>query len=223
MQVKFHSEVASINYIAKRIKPECLTAASFLLTRVRNSTEQDMSKLQRLLNYINATKDVPLCLEMCQGPIEIVVNIDSSHATHGDYRGHTGVFITLGKGAIQSISTKQSINTKSGAETELVAASDGATPAIYVLHIVQSQGIAVKGLIIEQDNQSTMAMIANGHATGPTSRHINIRFFWLYDRIVHGELSIRYKPTEDMTADLLTKHKEGKSFYKHRETLLNLQ
>jgi len=55
-----------------------------------------MSKLQRLLNYINATKDVPLCLEMCQGPIEIVANIDSSHATHGDYRGHTGVFITLG-------------------------------------------------------------------------------------------------------------------------------
>jgi len=36
---KFHSEVASINYIAKRIKPECLTATSYLLTRVRNSTK----------------------------------------------------------------------------------------------------------------------------------------------------------------------------------------
>ena len=68
-----------------------------------------------------------------------------------------------------------------------------------------------------------MAMIANGHDTGPTNRHINIRFSWLYDRIVHGELSIRYKPTEEMIADLLTKHKEGKLFYKHRETLLNLQ
>jgi hypothetical protein len=56
---------------------------------------------------------------MSPGPLEIVANIDSSHASHGDYRGHTGVFITLGKGAIQAISTKQSINTKSSAESEL--------------------------------------------------------------------------------------------------------
>jgi hypothetical protein len=33
---------------------------------------------------------------MDDGPIEIVANIDSSHASHGDYRGHTGIFITLG-------------------------------------------------------------------------------------------------------------------------------
>ncbi len=110
---KFHSEVASVNYIAKGIKPECLTITSFLMTRVQSSTEQDMQKFQRVINYVNSTKDIPLSLEMSPGPLEIVANIDSSHASHGDYRGHTGVFITLGKGAIQAISTKQSINTKS--------------------------------------------------------------------------------------------------------------
>ena len=193
------------------------------MTRVQSSTEQDMQKFQRLINYVNSTKDIPLCLEMSPGPLEIVANIDSSHASHGDYRGHTGVFITLGKGAIQAISTKQSINTKSSAESELVAASDGATPAINVLNIVKCQGIAVHKLIIEQDNQSTLAMIANGCATGPTSRHINIiRYFWLNDRLAQGEISMRYMPTEEMTADLLTKHQDGKSFYKHRQALLNL-
>jgi hypothetical protein len=137
--------------------------------------------------------------------------------------GHTGVFITLGKGAIQAISTKQSINTKSSAESELVAASDCATPAINVLNTVKCQGLAVQQLIIEQDNQSTLAMIANGRATGPTSRHINIRYFWLNDRLAQGEISMRYMPTDEMTADLLTKHKDGgKSFYKHRQALLNL-
>jgi hypothetical protein len=54
---------------------------------------------------------------MDDGPIEIVANIDSSHESHGDYRGHTGIYITLGKGAIQAISTKQPINTKSSAES----------------------------------------------------------------------------------------------------------
>ena len=50
-------------------------------------------------------------------------------------------------------------------------------------------------LIIEQDNQSTLAVIANGRATGPTSRHINIRYFWLNDRLAQGEISMRYMPT----------------------------
>ena len=219
---KFHSEVASISYLVKRIKPECLTVTSFLMTRVHYSTEQDWAKLQRLLNYLSGTQDTPLTLEMNEGPIDIVANIDSSHASHGDYRGHTGIFITLGKGAIQAISTKQPINTKSSAESELVAASDGATPAINVLNIITCQGIQVKSLIIEQDNKSTLAMISNGRATGPTSRHINIRFFWLNDRLASGEISMRYIPTADMTADLLTKHMEGSSFYKHRNTMLNI-
>jgi len=223
MREKFHSEVASISYVVKRIKPECLPVTSFLMTRVHNSTEQDWQKLERLLSYMNGTKNIPLCLEMGDKPLEITANIDSSHATHGDCRGHTGIYITLGKGAIQAISKKQSINTKSSAETELVAASDGATPAINVLNIILCQGIQVKSLYIEQDNKSTLSMIKNGRATGPTSRHINIRFFWLNDRVESGEVSMRFVRTEDMTSDLLTKHTEGKLFYKHRNTMLNIQ
>ena len=62
------------------------------MTRVHYSTEQDWKKLQRLLNYLAGTKNIPLTLEMDDGPIEIVANIDFSHASHGgDYRGHTGI------------------------------------------------------------------------------------------------------------------------------------
>ena len=55
--------------------------------------------------------------------------------------------------------------------------------------------------MIDQDNMSTLTMIENGRATGPTSRHINIRFFWLNDRISSGEVSMRYIPTGNMTSD----------------------
>ena len=73
------------------------------------------------------------------------------------------------------------ISNKSSAESELVAASDGATPTINVLNIITCQGIQVKSLIIEQDNKSTLAMISIRRATGQTS-----------------------------------------SFYKHRNTMLNI-
>ena len=219
---EFHSIIASISYIAKRIKPECLVVTSMLASRVHCATEQDWSKLERLLAYINSTRDIPLCLEMDSSyPVKISASIDSSHATHGDYRGHTGVYITLGKGCIQAISVKQTINTKSSAETELVAVSDGATPVINVQNIILSQGLLCEPAMIDQDNQSTLAMLDRGQATGPTSRHINIRYFWLTDRISAGEVQVRFMQTEDMTADVLTKPLQGNLFYKHRSTLLN--
>ncbi len=94
---KFHSEeVASISYLVKGIKPECLTVTSFLMTRVHYSTEQDWTKLQRLLNYLAGTQDIPLTLEMNEEPIEIVANIDSSHASHGDLSVCETVFKVLG-------------------------------------------------------------------------------------------------------------------------------
>ena len=74
--------------------------------------------------------------------------------------------------------------------------------------------------MIDQDNQSTLAMLDKGQATGPTSRHINIRYFWLTDRIASGEVQVRYKETEDMTADMLTKALGPTQFIHLRKSLL---
>ena len=51
-RAKFHSLVAKILYLAKRTKPECLTAVSFLATRVTKCTADDEEKLHRLVRYI---------------------------------------------------------------------------------------------------------------------------------------------------------------------------
>ena len=52
-RMRFHSLVAKILYLAKRTKPECLTAISFLTTRVTKCTCDDEEKLQRLVRYKN--------------------------------------------------------------------------------------------------------------------------------------------------------------------------
>ena len=218
----FHSVVMSCAYIAKRIKPETLVAVSKLASRVNCANEKDWEKLQRLLRYINGTRHMAMCLEMGMYPIQVVASIDSAHAVHGDMRGHTAVALSIGKGTIQAISVKQPINTKSSAETELVAASDGATPAINAQNILIGQSLEVRPLIIHQDNKSTLAMLSNGRAMGPTTRHISIRYFWLTDRINNGEVSVVYVPTDEITADALSKPLQGSQFLKHRATLLNI-
>ena len=54
-RVWFHSVVAKLSYLAKRAKPECLTAVAYLATRVTKCTEDDLEKLKRVLRYIAET------------------------------------------------------------------------------------------------------------------------------------------------------------------------
>jgi hypothetical protein len=47
--------------------------------------------------------------------------LDSAFAVHKDFRSHNGAAMALGTGAIQSISTKQKIDTCSSTEAEFVS------------------------------------------------------------------------------------------------------
>jgi hypothetical protein len=47
----FHTHVAKLLYLAKRVRPEMLTAISFLTTRVQACDQDDLAKLRRALGY----------------------------------------------------------------------------------------------------------------------------------------------------------------------------
>ena len=52
----FHRQTAKVLYLAKRTRPECLTAVAFLATRVTKCDSDNVGKLQRLLKYIRRTR-----------------------------------------------------------------------------------------------------------------------------------------------------------------------
>jgi hypothetical protein len=62
--------------------------------------------------------------------------------------------MTLGQGAITSISTKQKINTRSSTEAELVSTDDIISKVIWTKHFIEAQGHKVDQNIIHRDNQS---------------------------------------------------------------------
>jgi hypothetical protein len=59
-------------------------------------------------------------------------------------------------------------------------------------------------MIIYEDNQSTIQIAKNEGSTG-RSKHIDLQFHFIRDRIKMEEVEVRYKATKEMTADLLTK------------------
>ena len=75
-----------------------------------------------------------------------------------------------------------------------------------------------------QDNQSAILLKNNGkNSSSKRTRHINIRYYSITDRIKNGELEIEYCPTDNMVADYFTKPLQGKHFFQFRKTIMNLK
>jgi hypothetical protein len=81
-------------------------------------------------------------------------------------------------------------------------------------------GKAQPPLIITQDNQSTIRLLLHGRPLSQRTKHIDIRYFFLKEKIDSGELIIEYLCTEDMIADILTKPTQGALFRRQRTLLL---
>ena len=79
----------------------------------------------------------------------------------------------------------------------------------------------VKESRLHQDNQSAELLQKYGRmSSSQRTRHINIRFFFIKDRIDKKEISIVHCPTEYMVADYFTKPLQGAKFVEFRDIIM---
>jgi Reverse transcriptase (RNA-dependent DNA polymerase) len=216
----FHKVVAMILYIAKRARPECLTAVAYLSTRVTRCDVDDVVKLQRLVRYMRGTKDTGLVLRPGKLGLTVRLYVDASYGVHVDGKSHTGSCVVIGDvGAVHCRSSKQLIVTKSSTEAELVGLSDSANQGIYIRDFLLEQGLKTGPMTIYQDNMSCMALVDRGRSGAERTRHIAIRYFWVKELVDKNEAVIRHMGTEEMYANVLTKPLQGSQFVYERECL----
>lgn len=216
---KFRSVVCLLLYVAKRVRLDILLPVIFLTTRVTIATSQDWKKLIRVLRYLNATRELRLHLKDI-GVLQAYIDASYGVHTHNG-RSHSGQCITMGEGFFYANSGAQKIVCKSSAEAEIVALSDQASTLLYFKAFLEAQG-HVFDTTIKEDNTATIKMIQNGRPMSNRSRHINIRYFFLKERVDNGEIKIVHVRTADQVADILTKPLQGAQFRILRDKLLGI-
>ena len=216
----FHSITSKLGYIMKRGRPDIETAVSFLMKRVSKSDTDDWTKLRRLIGFIKRTID-EIRVIGATSLTEIMTYVDSAYAVHENMRSHTGGLVSFGIGAAHTRSTTSKINVKSATESELVATAEYLPYTLWFRHFMKAQGYKLKDSVVYQDNKSAILMEVNGRnsCTG-NSRHIDIRYFWIKDRVDNKEVRIEYLPTHIMLADYYTKPLQGSRFRVLREYIM---
>jgi hypothetical protein len=217
---QYHHVVAQLLFASTRVRRDIQTAVAFLTTRVKAPDEDDWGKLKRVLKYIKGTIGLRLILKASSLSV-IKWWVDAAFAIHHDCRGHTGAMMSFGEGAVISKSLKQKMNGKSSTDNELIGADELIGPIMQTLYFMRAQGYHVEENILNQDNHSTMRLMFNGRASSKRTRHLDVKIFHMKDIIDRGELSVKYCPTEEMWADVLTKPLQGKAFRVMRSKLMN--
>ena len=119
---------------------------------------------------------------------------------------HTVGFVTMVTAVSYVKSIKYNLNTKSSTEAELVVVGYVLTQVIWTWYLLKEQGCEIHDNIIYQDNQSSIKLDNNSRrSSSKRTTHINIRYYFVTDRIMKQEASVEFCSTLDTIGDYFTK------------------
>ncbi len=160
-----------------------MSSIAFLTTRVRAPDTDDWEKLCHLMEYLRGDHEWPLVLGADNNRL-LMWYVDALFVMHPNIHGHTGGWLTMGRGFPISVSTKQKLNTRSSTESELVGVNDMMPIICWTCYFLLSQGYGIIENLLLQDNKSSILLERNGKAWyGKRTRHINIQYFFIMDQV----------------------------------------
>jgi hypothetical protein len=131
--------------------------------------------------------------------------------------------LSLGRGFPIVSSTKQKLNTRSYTETEIVGADNFMPEICWTWYFMKAQGSGVKDSVLFQDNKSSILLEKNVKSlSSKRTKHFNIRYFFITDRVIKEEVSVVWCPMGYMIGDYATKPLQGALFRKFRDQIMGV-
>jgi hypothetical protein len=194
-----------------------------LATRNKSPTQTDVTKLGRVLAYLNGTRD--LTRRYYSDDPTIYITVDASYGVHAKGNSHSGYFVSVGRNSapVLCCSSKQKDCIATGSmEAEYIALTQAVKKALPLRFLLEQLGFPQKGpMIVFEDNMSAINL-ANSPTVTKNSKHIFQRHHYIRHLVKNNIAKIIHLPTDQMTADLLTKPMAPKLFLRLRDKLLNI-
>ena len=211
----YKSAVGSLLHLCNRTRPDIAYAVGLVSRFSSDPCKEHWMAVKRIFRYLKSTTNYGL-LYKAEGSTDCVGFSDADWAGDLSDRKSTSGFVFLSaEGAILWGSKKQSCVALSTAEAEYVALSLATQESTWLSNLMFQIGASDQGYtIIYEDNQSAICL-ANGQGS-KRSKHIDIKYHFIQDKISNGEIIIQYCDTNEMIADIFTKPLAKDKFNKLR-------
>ena len=212
--------IGKLIYLSILTRPDISYAVNVSSRFLDSYDESHWLFAKRILRYLKGSSEMGICYSSCDEPNVIHGYCDSNFALdEDDRRSTTGYIFIMNNGVISWRSVKQNTVALSSTEAEYMALSNAAQEALFLRHLCEELGIEQKNpTIIHCDNQSAIKLANNPQSISRT-RHIDIKYHFIREKVNEGSIKIEYCPTELMKADMLTKSLGQTLFMKHRNAL----
>jgi transposase InsO family protein len=202
--VPYREAVGALNWLAVGTRPDISFTVGTLAQFMENPGEAHWEAAKRVFRYLRGTKEWKLSYG--KGGEGLVGFTDADGMSQEHRRAISGHAILIDGGAVSWSSKKQELVVLSTTEAEYVAATHAAKEVIWMRRFLSEVFEPLEGpTTLYSDNQSAIALAhAQGHFHART-KHIDIRYHFIRFTIENGAIRLVYCPTDEMTADILTK------------------
>jgi transposase InsO family protein len=216
-KIPYSSAVGSLMYAQVCTRPDIAYIVGMLGRYLSNPGMDHWKAAKRVMRYLQRTKDYMLTYRRSD-QLEIIGYSDSDFAGCQDSRRSTsGYIFMLAGGAISWKSAKQTLIATSTMAAEFVACYEASNHGIWLRNFVTGLRIVdniERPLKLFCDNKSAV-LYSNNNRSSTKSKHIEIKFLAVKERVQSGQVSIEHIGTNSMVADPLTKGLIPKVFREH--------
>ena len=199
----YREAIGSLMYTAVATRPDITFAVSALSQFLENPGIVHWEAVKRVYRYLAGTK--LHVLTYGNERHDLIGFTDADGASQEHRHAISGFTFLIDGAAISWASRKQELVTLSTAEAEYVAATHASKECIWLRRLMQPLfGLSPSPTTLYCDNQAALRLATDDNYHART-KHIDIRFHFIRQTITDGHVNINYCPTQDMTADILTK------------------
>ena len=197
--------IGSLMWIASSTRPDICYATRYLARYSAKPTVAHLEMAKRVLAYLAHTKDRAIALGGDASKQHLEGWVDADHAGCTVTRkSTTGYVFKLCDSTIQWQSRRQATVAQSTMDAEYIAAAEAAREAIWLRSLLSELGFPQTTTRLNCDNESAI-QLANNPGTHARSKHIDIKYHFIREKVYERVLQLSYVRSELQDADFLTK------------------
>jgi hypothetical protein len=214
----YQEMVGTLMYAAVACRPDIAYAVQLLARGMQAPTQQHMVAAKRVFRYLAGTKTVGLVFGSRNGDqtastrgrdafrLDVCAFADADWANDkADRKSITGWVAKVNGDPISWASKKQRTVAQSSCEAELYAEAAAIQEVLWLQGLLKELGLHVQtGSVVHGDNQSTLAISANG-IKGERTKHVDVKYHFITETVNEGKVRLKWIPTTDQQADIFTK------------------